>query len=80
MISPIYYLEAKNRLRECKITVDMMGGENECQPMIVAQRDMLELETEYYREEAQKFAIRSLTVLFCCIIIAVLYLKGYINV
>ena len=76
-----YYLrEAKLRLENAKQAIDMMGGEDECQPMLLGQRDMLELEVDYYRKESRKFTISLLTfVLFSCII-GCLYLKGLIDV
>jgi len=54
MISIIHYISAKRRLKESNKTVMMMGGEEECQPMLLAQRDMIALETEYYREQVDK--------------------------
>jgi hypothetical protein len=33
----------------------MLGGESECQEMILAQRDMIKLEVDYYRDESFKF-------------------------
>jgi hypothetical protein len=33
----------------------MMGGEDECQPMLLGQRDMIQLEMEYYEEQSTKF-------------------------
>lgn len=54
MISIIHYISAKRRLKESDKTVMMMGGEGECPPMLLAQRDMIALETEYYREEMDK--------------------------
>jgi hypothetical protein len=54
MISIIHYISAKRRLQESNKTVMMMGGEEECQPMLLAQRDMIALETEYYREQVDK--------------------------
>ena len=60
MIAPYYYIDAKRRLREASITIDMMGGPDECQPMIVAQRDMLQLEMDYYLSQTKKFTFRAL--------------------
>ena len=76
-----YYLrEAKLRLENAKQAIDMMGGEDECQPMLLGQRDMLELEVDYYRKESRKVTIFLLTfVLFSCTI-GCLYMKGLIDV
>lgn len=46
----IYYLwEAKRRLKACEEFIDLYGGEKECNAQILAQRDMIRLEIEYYR-------------------------------
>jgi hypothetical protein len=34
----------------------MLGGEHEAPPMILAQRDMIKNEVEYYQEESIKLA------------------------
>ena len=66
MISIIHYISAIRRLKESEKTVIMMGGESECQTMILAQRDIIKLEKEYYHEEVVKLAI--LFVIFVPII------------
>ena len=38
-------------------TVEMMGGEDECQPMILGQRDYLILEVEYFTEKCKHFTM-----------------------
>jgi len=53
MLSIFHYWSAKERLAEHEKTIMMLGGESECQPMILAQRDMVELEMKYYKEEMQ---------------------------
>jgi hypothetical protein len=71
---PYYYLYiAKQSLIGANKTIVMMGGEDECQPMLLGQRDMLELEVEYYREESKKFTIRLLTVVVFCVTIGILH-------
>jgi hypothetical protein len=78
---PYYYLhEAKQRLVNAKKTIEMMGGEDECQPMLLGQRDMLELEVEYYRETSFKFTIIMLTLITFCVTLGYLYMTGVINV
>lgn len=57
MLSIIHYISAGRRLKEAQKTVYMMGGEEECQPMLLAQRDMIALEREYYKDEALKFCM-----------------------
>jgi hypothetical protein len=74
---PYYYLyEAKARLANAIKTIELMGGENDCQPMLLGQKDMIELEVEYYREQSKKFTIILLTLVGICVIIGVLYLNG----
>jgi hypothetical protein len=40
----------------------MLGGEREAPPMILAQRDMIKNEVEYYQEESIKLAF------FMCVV------------
>lgn len=74
MLSILNYFEAKARLKESIKTIEMMGGEDECQPMILGQRDMIELELEYYRHESKKFVGYALTILIVSATIAYIYL------
>jgi len=78
MISIIHYISAKRRLKESNKTVMMMGGEEECQPMLLAQRDMIALETEYYHEEMVKLIVRALLLTGIVLLCGVVYvlLKG----
>jgi hypothetical protein len=57
MMCIIHYISAIRRLKESEKTVMMLGGESECQTMILAQRDMIKLEKEYYHDEVMKLAI-----------------------
>jgi hypothetical protein len=78
---PYYYLyEAKQRLIGAKKTIALMGGEDECQPMLLGQRDMLELEVEYYREQSEKFTIFLLTLVVFCVTLLYLINEGIFNV
>lgn len=74
MFSILNYLEAKNRLKESIKTIEMMGGEEECQPMLLGQRDMIELEKDYYWQQSVKFALMALITLIVCATIAYNYL------
>jgi len=56
MMSFIHYVSALRRLKESEKTVYMLGGEHEAPPMILAQRDMIKNEVEYYQEESVKLA------------------------
>lgn len=69
MKSILNYLDAKERLRESKKTIQMMGGEDECQPMLLGQRDFLELEVEYHRDEMVSLGFKTLTVIAVCVIL-----------
>jgi uncharacterized protein with GYD domain len=80
MLAYYYLYEAKQRLANAKETIEMMGGENECQPMLLGQRDMLELEVEYYQKISRFFTIGLLTFGVVSVIIIVLYVNGVINV
>jgi hypothetical protein len=57
MISFIHYVSALRRLKESEKTVHMLGGEREAPPMILAQRDMIKNEVEYYQDESLKLGI-----------------------
>lgn len=78
MICYFYLYEAKRRLVNAKQTIQMMGGEDECQPMLLGQRDMLELEVEYYQKVSRFFTIGLLTFGVVSVILYVLYVKGII--
>lgn len=78
MLAYYYLYEAKQRLANAKQTIEMMGGEDECQPMLLGQRDMLELEVEYYQKTSRFFTIGLLTFAAASVILYVLYSKGII--
>jgi hypothetical protein len=78
MFSILHFIEAKARLKESLKTIEMMGGEDECQPMLLGQRDMIELELEYYRYESKKFIGLALIALILCVTLAYTYLP-YLN-
>jgi hypothetical protein len=54
----------------------MMGGEDECQPMLLGQRDMVELEMEYYREECFKSIAYLIVTIVIVVPLAYFYLKN----
>jgi uncharacterized protein with GYD domain len=80
MLSYYYLYEARQRLDNAKKTIEMMGGEHSCQPMLLGQRDMIELEVEYYKGEADKFTLILLTFAAFCGIMVVIFMKGLIHV
>lgn len=73
MLSILHYFEAKARLAESIKTIEMMGGETECQPMLLGQRDMIELELEYYRERSKLVIAGLLFSTIICAILALYY-------
>lgn len=68
-----YYYVAKQSLVGAKKAIAMMGGEDECQPMLLGQRDMLELEVEYYRSQSTKFTTFLLTLIIFCVTVGILH-------
>jgi hypothetical protein len=78
MISIIHYISACRRLKESEKTVMMMGGETECNEMILAQNEMIKLEKEYYHNEVMKLAMTSITLFgvgLICVSFYVVYIK-----
>lgn len=73
MISIIHYISSKRRLQESTKTIYMMGGREECQPMLLAQHDMIEHEVEYYKEEMAKFLVWGFLFASGCAIITYIY-------
>ena len=69
MIALIHWISAKRRLKEADKTIYMMGGNAECPPMVLAQRDMISHEVEYYHDELVKFTIQSLICIWFCVIL-----------
>ena len=80
MIPYFDYLEAKKRLDNARETIELMGGESECPDMVLGQRDYLELEVEYFRQVNGRFNLGMLLGGIICVIIAVLYRYGVLNV
>jgi hypothetical protein len=73
MMSIIHYISACRRLKESNKTVIMMGGEEECNDMILGQREMLVLEKEYYRVESIKFTCISIVVVLIGLISYIIF-------
>jgi hypothetical protein len=78
MIPYVGYIQAKKSLALAKETILMMGDSTNY--MLEAQKDMLELEVEHFREASKKFTIFLLTVVVFCVSLYYLYIKGIINV
>lgn len=78
MIPYFDYIDAKRRLKLAKETILMMGGEDDCQPMLLGQRDYLELEVEYHREQSIKFTVGCLFTAGVCVTMYFLHRYGVI--
>ena len=78
MIPYYNYYTAKKSLALAKETIKMMGDSTNY--MLEAQKDMLELEVEHFRETSKKFTIFLLTLAVFCVSLYYLYIKGIINV
>jgi hypothetical protein len=74
MIPYIGYIQAKRSLALAKETIVMMGDSTNY--MLEAQKDMLELEVEHFREQSVKFTIVLLTVVVFCVTLGYLYTIG----
>jgi len=42
----------------------MMGGPEECNSMVLAQHEMIELEVNYYRDESKKSGVIFVVLMF----------------
>lgn len=71
MISIIHYISAKRRLEEADKTFRMLDGD--VSPMMLAQRDMIKFEVEYYREKMEDFILVSFVLGGIMIICYVLF-------
>jgi hypothetical protein len=78
MIPYIGYIQAKKSLALAKETIIMMGDSTNY--MLEAQKDMLELEVEHFREASVKFTIVLLTVVVFCVTLVYLFDKGIFHV
>lgn len=63
MLSIIHLISATRRLEEIEKTILMMGGsrhhDNDVPVTLVAQRDMVKREIEYYRDKCEALAFYS---------------------
>ena len=76
---PYYYLwQAKKSLEGAKKTIELMDDSSNY--MLEAQKDMLELEVEHFRETSKKFTIFLLTLVVFCVILVYLFDKGIFHV
>ena len=76
---PYYYLwQAKKSLAGVKKTIELMDDPDNY--MLEAQKDMLELEVEHFRETSKKFTIFLLTLSVFCVTLWYLIDKGIFHV
>lgn len=78
MIPYIGYYQAKQSLGSIKQTIQAMNDPDNY--MLEAQKDMLELEVDYFREESVKFTLKLLTVAVFCVTLWYLNDKGIFHV
>jgi uncharacterized Rmd1/YagE family protein len=78
MMPYIGYVQAKRSLKLAKETIELMNDPNNY--MLEAQKDMLELEVEHFREASIKFTIVLLTLVTFCVTLYYLYVNGVFNV
>ena len=78
MIPYIQYINAKRSLKLAKETIKLMNDPDNY--LLEAQKDMRELEVEYYRLESIKFTTGLLISVSICVILYVLYRYGVLNV
>ena len=71
MLCVIEYLFAIRRLQEANKTIKVLGGEHSVHVQMLAQRDFIKHELEYYKEKSKKFAYVSIGT---CLIVYNLYL------
>jgi hypothetical protein len=78
MIPYIDLYNAKKSLAMAEETIRMMNDPDNY--MLQAQKDMRQLEVEYYQQECYKFTVILLTLFIGFGIMIVLYLKGMLHV
>jgi hypothetical protein len=78
MLSYYRYWQAKKSLEGAKRTIELMDDSSNY--MLEAQKDMLELEVEHFREASKKFTIFLLTLTTFCVSLGYLINKGIIDV
>ena len=78
MISYFRYWDAKRRLASSQKTIEMMGDSSNY--MLEAQKDMIEREVEFYKEESSKLTLILLTILLVLGTICVFYVRGRYHV
>lgn len=78
MLPYVGYIQAKRSLKLAKETIKLMNDPSNY--MLEAQKDMLELEVEHFRETSIKFTIVLLTLVTFCVTLVYLFDKGIFHV
>lgn len=72
MLSVIHFISAIRRLEEIEKTILMMGGsrhhDDDVPVTLVAQRDMVKREIEYYKERCEALAFYTVIVFVFCLV------------
>lgn len=78
MIPYIDYINAKRSLKLAKETIRLMNDPDNY--LLEAQKDMRQLEVDYYRLESIKFTAGLLITILICVIMFILFRYGVLNV
>ena len=78
-MSFIHYISAMRRLKELEKTVTLLKhdrySESDVPTMVLAQRDFVKLEVEYYKESVARLILLLIIILFLALIFVVPILK-----
>ena len=79
MMSFIHYISAMRRLKELEKTVTLLKhdkySESDVPTMVLAQRDFVKLEVEYYKDSVAKLILLLIIIFFLALIFVVPILK-----
>lgn len=76
MISLFKYISARQRFISSNQTIQMMGGEDECDSMLLAQNEMLHKEVTYFYYKFLSEVIYTLLFIAVCGIIFTVFKIG----
>ena len=78
-MSFIHYISAMRRLKELEKTVTLLKhdkySESDVPTMVLAQRDFVKLEVEYYKDSVAKLILLLIIILFLALLFVVPLLK-----
>ena len=79
MMSLVHLISAKRRLKELEKTVTMLKhdrySEDDVPVTVLAQRDFVKMEVEYYEEEARNLLLYTLFIIGFLIVIGVIAMR-----